>query len=1249
MAHINSRYTVVKVLGKNTAGSVFLVKDSLYNNKLIALKTIQPSHVDGALLKNLREEFFTLSQCKHPNIAQVFDFGKIHSTDLVRYQDNFFFTLEYIEGKDLFQFTETLEWETLAEIVFQIAHALAYIHRHGLIHFDIKPANIIITHDVLNDENIPLVKIIDFGFASSHIESLDQPIRGSLEYLAPELLRGDHYDRRVDLYSLGVTLFEIIARHTPFHGTSATETIKNHLSSLIPSVTAVREHTPPLFEELITSLLQKNPAMRFRSATDIVKHLHLKFSRELLYSNVLANIPVHRLIGREKEIQLLQNFLMQGLGFTTSEQHHRTQAICITGEAGIGKTPLLNEVKRRAQIDGILFFKTQCFAQSSQPYEPFRKILREQIAFVKSLGTKGETFLHLHNEFLTAVWGDDATQQINHIAQLIDKPEIRLHFVDMWSKLFCEISLLAPFAVWIDNIENADESTLELLHYMLRNSLDFSIAFLLTGESESNVVPLLKAYHDIPLDLLVIAPLDEHGIQELLTASLDLDIDQISLSLVKKINEHIGGSPYIIKEFIAQYANIHPDEILSAIEEDLDRPNASGKFADTISHLYQQKISQFKPEEYFLLRLLSCFRAPASINLLERLSPFSAVRLKSFLFFFVNIGIVRSREHGSRYFLAQSQFQHFLYHSLGEEKQMLHALIAEAIVHDGAAANDEAEIIAYHFKYAGKNKDAFTYFLRAAERKRSLYALHETITLLREACALLPAEEIENTVFENLAECYSLAGDYKNAVQLYEQLRSGSHEDIQRYRYAKELALIYNREGRLEEAIALLLEASTFAQTVEEKIDIEEELIIIDISRGRYTEAFERSQHALQVHSDLSNSVTMTAVLNNLGIIHFYQNKYDDAAACFQRSITILQREQQKSKLIAPYLNLGNVCSAQEQFSDAAQHWQRALFLSQEVGNLQQEARAYNNIGIASYNQGKYEDASRYYEKAYEIFSRLGTLPGMALCLTNMGEVFLANAEYEKAIDCWEKDLRLYNSLQDEHGMIEVNLQLAGVHIALGSANAIQPFLESAAALLSRSGIATQHALFNYVVGCRLVAENNSLQAKEHLEKARELFATAKDFRSYSLASLKLAETELALSNHQSSYKILDEILKLSTEKNYAFIKSETLLLLGSVSSHGIIFRLQPPILYYIDAFEIIETQIVTETTWRVCYHLGNEFFNRGLFEKGLLHFQYAKQSLEYIASKIKNDALRVKFFNSYQRGEILKEIHSIIEKIETP
>jgi serine/threonine protein kinase len=209
---INCRLEIVRQIGKGRS-EVFLCKDTDLNGREVAVKFL-PSDVSKEELKHFRKEYFTLRKLDHPNIIKAFEVGEVvivDEDDPIQVGSHFIL-MEYFQSVELLDFDGLKEENKLKEIFKQLCSVLFYLHQSNYIYYDLKPENILVSINL----NSPQVKLIDLGLAEFLPNRNEHVIKGSAQYIAPELLKNEPHDSRVDLYSLGIILYQIIYDHFPF-------------------------------------------------------------------------------------------------------------------------------------------------------------------------------------------------------------------------------------------------------------------------------------------------------------------------------------------------------------------------------------------------------------------------------------------------------------------------------------------------------------------------------------------------------------------------------------------------------------------------------------------------------------------------------------------------------------------------------------------------------------------------------------------------------------------------------------------------------------------------------------------------------------------------------------------------------------------------------------------------------------------------------------------------------------------------
>ncbi len=269
----NDRYELHRKLARGGMADVYLAKDLLLDRQ-VAVKVLFPEYArDATFVERFRREAKAAANLNHPNIVAVYDWGEQLGT--------YFIVMEYVEGQPLSEIIHhggAMEPARAAEITCDVADALAFAHRNGVVHRDIKPGNILIT---------PLgqVKVADFGIAQAGASEATQAsltqvgaVMGTATYFSPEQAQGRPVDPRSDLYSLGCVLYEMLTGRQLFTGETPLAIAYKHVQEPPVPPRQYAPQVPPALEAIDLRLLAKDPDHRYASADDLLADLH-RFSR----------------------------------------------------------------------------------------------------------------------------------------------------------------------------------------------------------------------------------------------------------------------------------------------------------------------------------------------------------------------------------------------------------------------------------------------------------------------------------------------------------------------------------------------------------------------------------------------------------------------------------------------------------------------------------------------------------------------------------------------------------------------------------------------------------------------------------------------------------------------------------------------------------------------------------------------------------------------------------------------------------
>ena len=275
-------YEILSLLGRGGMGMVFLARQTKLD-RYVAVKMFSPGKDDAQTIRRLEDEALTLANLSHPNI--------VGCHDIIRHGECLFVVMDYVPGQlnvlDASSRYGKLPEEHAVHIILQAARGLAYCHRKGIIHRDIKPGNLLVSYDgnkipdsiaeLLGHEHTRIM-IADFGLAKSSLRGGSQAecegqVMGTPAFMAPEQAEGKEVDYRADIYGLGATLFRLLTGHEPFEADTALEAIRLRLTTDFPDASKHRVRISPECRHALNKMTASQAAQRYQDYSHLIRDL----------------------------------------------------------------------------------------------------------------------------------------------------------------------------------------------------------------------------------------------------------------------------------------------------------------------------------------------------------------------------------------------------------------------------------------------------------------------------------------------------------------------------------------------------------------------------------------------------------------------------------------------------------------------------------------------------------------------------------------------------------------------------------------------------------------------------------------------------------------------------------------------------------------------------------------------------------------------------------------------------------------
>lgn len=817
---------------QETRNSIIYRGNKKNEQQPLIIKILKTSNPTPAEIARFKQEYDLVRKLDIPNIITIFD--------LVRQDDQYAIIEEDFGGislKDALKESH-LDLKSLLDISAHISGTLGLIHKNNIIHLDIKPDNILI-HAEKGE-----VKITDFGISTVLTHANDElyhpdVIGGTLSYMSPEqtgrMNRGVDY--RTDIYSLGVTLYEMLTGEVPFKSKDPMELIHSHIARLPLPPDLVRSDIPPVLSLIVMKLLSKNPEERYQNClglkTDIDECLKQLGEKGKIDDFPIAtkDIPIRfniprSLVDRENErIELMKCFERTCKGLS--------EVMLVTGQPGIGKSALINEIHKPiiAKKGYFIFGK----------YDPFRKdvpysaIIQSFQGLIRQLISESEEKIQSWREKLLAALGPNGkviTDVIPELERIIHKqpelpilgPEESINRFNIVFQKFINVFTTAdhPLVLFLDDLQWADQASLRLLENLM-TTYETKYLFLIGAYRDNetgDAHPLTLALNKIQkkgkkIHALKLGPLDVKSINMIIMNVLICDAEK-SMSLAKLISRKTAGNPFFVIQFLK---NIYDNLLLqlnpqTGWEWDIDKISEM-QVTENVIDFMVEKISRFPEKTRNILKICACIGNRFDLESLSVVSGKSIEETLADLTSAIQEDMISL--HGNLYKFHHDRIQEAAYSMIPEnEKEAMHYRIGINVLKKTDSENLNEKIF-YVVDQLNRGIRLVSSVdeeimlaklnLQAAQKAKKSTAYASASYYLKTAIALLPEYSWKShygltyAAYKEALECEYLNLHFSEAEKMFDIVVKNARSNVDKANVHTLMIILYTTQGNYEAAL----------------------------------------------------------------------------------------------------------------------------------------------------------------------------------------------------------------------------------------------------------------------------------------------------------------------------------------------------------------------------------------------------------------------------------------------------------------
>ncbi len=691
-------------------------------------------------------------------------------------------------------------------------------------------------------------------------------------------------------------------------------------------------------------------------------------------------------VNRREETQKLKDLLGQA-------KDDGPVIVFVSGEAGIGKTRLIQEFKEYAEKEGFQFLTSKCYGDRVGPYVPWRN------AFNDYLKRTEEEQLTVDNQ--PHIWPEEEKESPHFF-------DTEKGAVFSESKRFInKIAEKTAFVVFIDNMQWSDHASLEFLHYLSDTISESPMMFIGAFRSESidSSHPVQDLFYYLSrtenFHHLDLKPLEKEASSKLVQSLTDRN--ELDQNLYDFIYNKSKGNPFFIKGLVKKVLasgklNLEGGVDMDELEE-LSLPSE-------IRALIEEKIKDLPDEVKSVLKMSSVVGEEVPYDILKEIYEKEEWELLDNLDVLIEHEILQEKEGegGEVFIFSHGLLRDAVYQSMHKAKRKaIHKKTAKVLEQkSGEEIRSHLMEIAHHYKLAGLYSLAFEYHIQAAEQAEKKFAFQDAIKIYKRSLNIL--EELLAT------ETYRL--------QIYEKLgdlnrRDGDYEKSRKY-YHKAKTYVTNVDKEKASLNSQNFNKVSFLRRIHRKIAESWR------DQGELRKGIQEINTALTLKENgiPSDKDELARIYSLSGWLLLEAGKYEEARKSFLAEED-LARDLDNEKAIAEAIhNEGTIMLEMGERDEGIKQIQEALNMREDIDDEEGLASSYNNLALAFSDLGELDKALEFLNKSLEIYKERDYKREEALVLTNKGSIYQTKGDFDKALNCYERSLGIKRDIEDYEGVI---------------------------------------------------------------------------------------------------------------------------------------------------------------------------------------------------------------------------------------